>query len=106
MKEEDFEALQKQYYAELERRQKITSMKNQIEEVDAMLENGFKEDGYTSINEMAIVIDKTIDWDGRGGHSSENYKIVFESKEMLKELLLVYKKHLQEKLEELIKEEN
>ena len=106
MKEEEFKELEKKYYTELKRRNEIDSMKNQIEEVDAMLEHGFKEDGYTSIDEMAIVINKTIDWDGRGGHSSENYKIVFESKEMLKELLLVYKKHLQEKLEGLIKEEN
>ena len=105
MKEEEWEELQKKYYKELERRQKIVSIKDQIEEVDARLEHGFKEDGYTSINEMAIVINKTIEWDGYGGHSSENYKIVFENKEMLKELLEIYKKFLNKKLEELIKEE-
>lgn len=106
MKDEEFKALEKKYYAELERRNEIDSMQNKIKEVDKMLKKGFVEDGYTSISEMAIVIYKTIDWDGRGGGSSENYKIVFKSKEKLKELLEIYKKYLQEELDKLIKEDN
>lgn len=98
MNDEEFKLLEKRYYDEVNRREKINTMKDRLAKVDDMLDAITHIDPYTTISELELYLTTVTSIDGNCGGYPTTYEVKL-SKDLASKVLTQIKEELQTEID-------
>ena len=99
MNDEEFRKLEKQYYDEVNRREKINTMKNRLKNVTDVLDVLTNDNPYTTIVELAMCLTTVTTLDCTYGDNTTSYQVKL-TKDVAIKLLIQLKEELQNEIDD------
>lgn len=98
MNDEEFKKLEKKYYDEVNRREKINTMKDRLAKVVHMLDAITHIDPYTTISELELYLTTVTSIDGNCGGYPTTYEVKL-SNDLASKVLTQIKEELQTEID-------
>ncbi len=100
MTDKEYEELKEKLRKEEERRAKKSQIENEICNITDQLNDAFRTDAWTGINEMKLHVNTTVDSiDGRSAPTSKEYNFYFSNPKLVKAMLGFYVEFLENEIE-------